>query len=97
MPKVTPIDYEALCYHVESSNDKQRDRRVELDIHNKAWECSCPGFSCVINPRIQKGEPLFIGNYPNERTMCRHIKEAYFYFAKAMLTDMSKIQNEGNK
>ena len=97
MPKVTPIPGEPLRYTVESSSEKQAPHIVDLNIGNGSFECSCVGFSCVINPRIQKGEPLFIGNYPNERTMCRHIKEAYFYFAKAMLTDMSKIQNEGNK
>lgn len=87
--RVTPIQGEALRYHVQSWSDPQHPHLVDLSEHGGNGECSCKDFATRRWPAIRDGATLF-----TDETSCRHIKAARWYWMKHSLEDAAKLLNK---
>jgi hypothetical protein len=80
--KVTPMG-QGLSYWVSSADDKE-PYMVVLDENKGLPVCTCPDMRCKCNRLIDETRKIRRYGYTN-RTICKHIDAAMFYFAAQML------------
>jgi len=76
---ITPTN-ERYVYEVRSERPPHNVYRVDLVANGGYGFCSCRDFQTRRGPAIKRGDPI-----GSPATLCRHTKEARFYFLNTLL------------
>jgi len=88
---ITPTN-ERYVYDVVSERPPHNKYRVDLVAEGGYSWCSCRDWQTRRGPAIKRGDPV-----GSPSTVCRHTKEARFYFLNTLLSRLATEENEHNQ
>lgn len=86
-PRVTPVPHDSpLRWLVPSASKAGESHLVELDSYFGNGRCSCPDFTCRLEPEIRRAQ----GRGAGDRTRCKHIRLTRTHFLDRVILKLSK-------
>lgn len=90
-PRVTPVPHDSpLRWLVPSATKPGESHLVELDTYAGNGRCSCPDFSCRMEPQVRADLRRGTPGAWTEKTRCKHIRLVRGFFLDRVISEMAK-------